>query len=118
MNNKQIGTEFEQKVVNYFTLKGFWVHFLSPNNRGAQPFDVIAVKNGVAIAGDCKTSAKKTFSINRLEDNQILAFEKWISCGNSDPYIFIGYKEDIFCVEYSILKQKRSIKIYDFPRLK
>ena len=111
MNNKMIGTYFERKMCNLLSDKGWWVHFIEPKQSGAQPFDIIAVKNGRAIAIDCKTCASDRFSIDRLEDNQIMAFDKWIACGNNEPYIIIEHDEDIYIVPYSYLKDNKSIKL-------
>lgn len=93
--------------------KGYWVHFITPDNRGAQPFDIIAVKEGKAIALDCKTLAgrNKSFSFSRLEDNQVFAFEKWLACGNSMPMIAIKWREEIYVVDYLTLKGKKTIKM-------
>jgi len=38
--------EFERKVVARFEKNGWWVHFMAPDSRGAQPFDIIAMKDG------------------------------------------------------------------------
>jgi Holliday junction resolvase len=103
MNNKQLGDKFEQEMVEWFATAGYWVHFLTPDKRGAQPFDIIAVRNGRAVVGDCKTSSRKTFSIDRLEDNQRLAFERWIACGNEVPYVFIKYRDVVWFVPYTYL---------------
>ena len=108
-NNKQIGTEFERKVCEILSADGWWVHFISPDNRGAQPFDIIAVKEGRAIAADCKTCEGKIFSIDRLEDNQRLAFEKWQRCGNSEPMLFVKHRNEVFCIEYYELKLYKRI---------
>lgn len=111
MNNKRLGMDFEKKVVNSFTKNGFWVHFISPDNAGAQPFDIIAVKNGVATVGDCKTSKSHIFRIERLEENQKMAFEKWLSCGNTEPLIFVGYNDEIKIIKYSDLKKTGRIDL-------
>lgn len=104
MNNKELGTNFENLMCEKLAKEGWWIHFINPNKSGAQPFDIIAVKDGFAMVGDCKTSADKTFRISRLEDNQIMAFEKWLSCGNSMPYVFILYDGNICCIPYGELK--------------
>lgn len=109
MNNKKTGSDFEREFCQILADKGYWVHFLSPDSRGAQPFDVIAVRNGHAIAVDCKTSVKPIFDISRLEDNQIMAFEKWINCGNYPPFIAIKYAGDIYLVNYLKLKCDKKI---------
>lgn len=111
MNNKKLGDDFEQEIVEWFAESGYWAHFLSPDKRGAQPFDIIAARNGEIIVGDCKTSSRKTFSINRLEDNQILAFERWIACGNNSPYIFIKHNRLVYFVPYTYLRSKEKITL-------
>lgn len=103
MNNKKLGTQFEKETCELLARYGWWVHFLSPNEAGAQPFDIIAVRNGKAIAIDCKTSVSNVFPINRLEDNQQLAFERWMRCKNLVPLIFVKYKENIHIVNYYVL---------------
>ena len=113
MNNKKHGTAFERLVVRRIAETGAWVHFLSPDERGAQPFDIIAVKDGIASAIECKTQDSKNryFSISRLEDNQIMAFEKWLACGNAEPLICIEYKSGIKVVSYTQLKKERKVDL-------
>lgn len=115
MNNKQLGTEFENEMCKELSEAGYWVHFVTPDKRGAQPFDIIAVKHNLPFAIDCKTSVKRIFSIERLEDNQILAFEKWERCGNRNAFIAIKYKEQILLLQYHQLKAmgKVDLEAYD-----
>lgn len=105
MNNKVLGTSFEEEMCEYFANRGFWVHFLVPDSRGAQPFDIIAVKNGRAIAIECKTLAdnKRYFTMDRLEDNQMMAFWKWKSTGNPSPIIAIKHHDDVVLIGYEEL---------------
>lgn len=111
MNNKKLGTAFEQEFCEFLAEKGYWVHFITPDKAGAQPFDVIAVKDGKAFAVDCKTCSKDYFSISRLEDNQRLAFDRWIECGNEEPMIAIKYKDNIYIVKYNMLKYWENVSI-------
>jgi Holliday junction resolvase len=111
LNNKRLGTEFEREFCELMAAKGWWVHFITPAANGGQPFDVIAVKSGTALAIDCKTSVKRLFSINRLEENQKLAFEKWIRCGNNDPMIAVKYKEHVYLLPYERLKNEEVIDL-------
>lgn len=111
MNNKRLGTAFEREVCELLSHNGYWVHFISPDSRGAQPFDIVAVKGGKAKAIDCKTCVNKRFTLARLEDNQIYAFEKWLKCGNDMPLIFIKHQEKIYVVKYSDLKEKKSVQL-------
>lgn len=111
MNNKRMGTAWEKECCEILKNLGYWVHFFAPDSRGAQPFDIIAVKDGRAKAIDCKTSVKAIFPLSRLEDNQIFAFEKWLQCGNEMPEIWIKYKEKLYILCYRELKEKGAIKI-------
>lgn len=111
MNNKKIGTAFEEEMVEWFVKNGYWTHFLSPDKRGSQPFDIIAVRNGNVVVGDCKTCSKNSISISRLEDNQISAFEKWIAKGNSSPYIFAKHRDMILFIPYTYLKSAKTVKL-------
>ena len=68
ISNKKIGSYFEQEFCEFLSKKGFWAHFINPNRNGSQPFDVIAVKDGIAYAFDCKTCVRESFSIARVEE--------------------------------------------------
>ena len=111
MNNKKLGAAFEKKICDMLNHDGWWVHFIEPKVSGSQPFDIVAVRNGRAVAIDCKTCASNRFTIDRLEDNQILAFEKWISCGNNEPHVIVEHGEDIYIIPYTYLKENKSIKL-------
>ena len=105
MNNKRLGNSFEQKVCDILANDGWWVHFISPDARGAQPFDIIATKDNVPMAIDCKTCDDHIFRISRLEDNQIYAFLRWKSAGNDFAYLMVLHKEKIYAVPYWLLKE-------------
>ena len=110
-SNKKIGTAFEKEMCDILAQRGYWVHFMAPDNRGAQPFDIIAVKDGRALAIDCKTCVANSFNISRLEDNQVYAFEKWLACGNEMPMIAVKHKGRITMIAYADLKERKSIKL-------
>ena len=111
MNNKKLGTEFEREAVTLLSQKGYWVHFITPDSRGSQPFDIIASKDDKPLVADCKTSDKKWFSISRLEENQIMAFELWLKRGNTKAFIFIKYNEEIYQIPYRMLKGLQRINL-------
>lgn len=111
MNNKKLGTQFEQEFCTLLAQCGYWAHFITPDKAGSQPFDVIACKDNKPYAFDCKTCEADTFNISRLEDNQIMAFEKWLRCNNEYAYIAVKHKGIVRLIEYSELKAKKSIKL-------
>lgn len=102
-NNKRLGNAFERKMCELLADDGWWVHFIQPDARGMQPFDIIAVQDGTAIAIDCKTCEDHIFRLSRLEDNQRLAFQKWKSCGNSFAMLAVLYDGDVYMIDYDVL---------------
>lgn len=109
MNNKQLGTEFENEFCELLSQHGFWVHFCTPSPNGSQPCDVIAAKNGKPYLIDCKTSARKTFNISRMEDNQIFAFYKWAKSGNSNRFVAVKYNDNVYMIPFELLEQKEKV---------
>lgn len=110
-NNKVKGNAFERQFCRILAKQGYWVHLIAPAPTGGQPFDVIAVKDGYAYAFDCKTSVRKSFPYSRLEENQIMAFEKWVACGNTPPKIAVLYGDKIYLITYTELKEKGVIEL-------
>lgn len=111
MNNKKLGTAFERKMCEILSSEGYWVHFIVPDARGAQPFDIVAVRFGEALAIDCKTSSTYRFNLNRLEDNQRMAFNRWIQCGNSEPIVAVLYQNRVYMIPYNRLVRDEVINL-------
>lgn len=111
LNNKKLGTSFERELCELLRQDGYWVHFLEPNMTGAQPFDIIAVKDGIAVAIDCKTCADHVFRLKRLEDNQVSAFKLWEKRGNRTPYIAVLYDEHIYWISFDLLVAKGKVDL-------
>lgn len=111
ISNKKLGSYFEQEFCEFLSKKGFWAHFINPNRNGSQPFDVIAVKDGIAYAFDCKTCVRETFSIARVEENQALAMKKWSRCGNKNAYFAVLHNEEIYLVTYKELINNGSVQL-------
>lgn len=93
-NNKKIGSDFEKRYCDYFNKNGFWVHFMNPSANGSQPFDIIAVKGPMVIAVDCKTIVANRFSLDRIEDNQMMAFKKMNECGIHNTYFSLESRKN------------------------
>lgn len=115
MNNKKLGTEFEREICRKLQHDGWWVHFIEPKQNGSQPFDIIAVRYGRAVAIDCKTCADDRFNISRLEDNQIFAFDRWLKCGNDMPEVVVKHEDSIYVIPYDYLKNEKSVKLEEIP---
>lgn len=112
MNNKQRGNRFEKKMCEILSRDGWWVHFISPDARGSQPFDIIAVRDGVPAAIDCKTCESHIFRLSRLEDNQVNAFAKWLACGNDLAYLAVLYNDNVYMIYYKNLCRNGSVDLH------
>ena len=113
MNNKRLGTAFEREFCELLAARGFWVHFMSPSASGAQPCDIIACRNNVPFLIDCKTSSKKTFNINRLECNQILAFYFFTRSGNENCFVAVKYNGKVYMLNYELLEKFDKLELTD-----
>lgn len=103
MNNQKIGKEFEQEWIEHLQSLGMWAHFMHPAPDGSQPFDVLAIddKYGYPInyAYDCKTLSRGNhFPLDRVEDNQRLAFEALNRKGVHNTYFVIKTKTGIYLI--------------------
>lgn len=112
MSNKKDGTNFERRFAKALSDK-YWVHILKDNANG-QPFDVIAIKNNVARAFDCKLCKGDVFRYSRIEVNQHLAFYKMHSRGNHFCYLAICFGSEpnmAYCVRYDMIAKDKNITL-------
>lgn len=101
--NKKLGNDFEQELCEILADAGYWVHLLNQNKNG-QPADIIAVKNNRAYLIDAKVCSYEVFPFRRIEDNQQLAMDMWIECGNTTPYFALKARNEIYMVTYTTIK--------------
>ena len=103
MINKKLGNNFEKELSDILYDAGYWVHLLNQNKNG-QPADIIAVKNRMAFLIDAKVCTYEVFPFRRIEDNQQLAMDMWIECGNIEPYFALKCRNEIYMVGYTTIK--------------
>ena len=120
MNNKKLGNYFEQELSEILYDAGYWVHLLNQNKNG-QPADIIAVKDCSAYLIDAKVCSYEDFPFKRIEDNQQLAMDMWIECGNIEPYFALKCRNEIYMVGYVtiknlILKGKKQLNFEDMNK--
>lgn len=114
MNNKKTGTAFERETCEKLNTAGYWVHFITPDQAtGKQPFDIIAVKNGEAFAIDCKTSVSKVFRIGRAEENQLLAFDKWLRNGNENAWFLVKFEDKAYVVPFEKIRDEGKLDLVE-----
>ena len=101
--NKKLGNDFEQELCEIFADAGYWVHNFA-NRKNGQPADIIAVKDTTAYLIDAKVCTYEVFPFKRIEDNQQLAMDMWIECGNIEPYFALKCRNEIYMVSYVTIK--------------
>lgn len=109
MSNRAIGNSFEQELCEKLYAHGFWAHNMAQNKSG-QPADVIAVRNKVAYLIDCKVCSSDKFELRRMEENQELSMDLWLSCGNGQGWFAIKIEDEIYMLPVIVLKAYRSEK--------
>ena len=103
MINKKLGNDFEQELCAILADAGYWVHNFA-NRKNGQPADIIAVKDGGAYLIDAKVCSYEIFPFKRIEDNQHLAMDMWLECGNIEPYFALKCRNEIYMVGYRTIK--------------
>ena len=103
MINKKLGNDFEQELCEILADSGYWVHNFA-NRKNGQPADIIAVKDGGAYLIDAKVCSYEVFPFKRIEENQYLAMDMWIECGNVSPQFALKCRNEIYMVSYSTIK--------------
>lgn len=98
---------------------GYWVHLLENKNySNSQPADIIGIKGNETLVIDCKTLKNETgnFTLERLEENQILCFNKLKECGYRNYALAILYNNDVYFVPLIDVDLKsKSINVKNFP---
>ena len=90
-DNRSVGGRFEQEFAEFLDKHGFWCHVMQQNKAG-QPSDIIAVKGDYHCLIDCKeVSTNKGFVLSRVEENQRLAMQKFLSRGNHVGWFAVKY---------------------------
>jgi Holliday junction resolvase len=104
MGNKKSGTSFEHEVAQLLSDMGFWVHRLQDNSNG-QPFDIIAAKEDVCVAVECKVCEDGWFDLRRVEENQNMAFDMFLLKGNKNAFFaFKGKNGAVTFAPYVIMR--------------
>ena len=102
--NKKLDNDFEQELCEILADAGYWTHNFA-NRKNGQPADIIAVKNRIAFLIDAKVCTYEVFPFRRIEDNQQLAMDMWIECGNITPFFALKARNEVYMVGYSTIKE-------------
>ena len=72
---------------------------------GSQPCDIIAIQNNVATLIECKNLESKSgrFNLNRIEQNQWLAYRKLRQCNSSNMVVAILWNNNVYFINFDLL---------------
>lgn len=87
------GKVFEQKLLEYFSREGYYCLYMEKSAAGAQPCDIVIIKHNIATLIEAKNLDNQTgiFNLDRVEQNQRLAYSKFKSCKNSNYVLAINW---------------------------
>lgn len=98
------GTEFQRKFCEKLWNVGYWALDIPRDKRGAQPFDVVAMRADKVFAIDCKVcSGSPRFPLSRIEDNQWTAFATMKERTTATVGIAVYYSGSVYFVSYDML---------------
>ena len=100
---KMTGMQFESQFCEFLKEFGYWALNIPKNKYGAQPFDVVAIHGNEIFAVDCKVCSTDLFQLERVEDNQWLAFQMVNERTNAKTGIMAYYKGDVYYLPYVVL---------------
>lgn len=107
MNKSQYnGKKFEDEFCWFLSNNGFYVIYNEKNASGAQPVDVIALKNNEPFMFECKNLENKSglFPLSRVESNQLHAYKKYTDCGNSKFALAILWNDNVYIIDFYLLQ--------------
>lgn len=113
MINKKIGNNWEEECLEILGKNGFFATKLQEKSMGA-PFDLIATKNNIFFAIECKELEKNSkFYFSRIESNQKTSYRRLLEV-KSENYFFFFKSPDgkfLFDAKDIILSKKKSIDV-------
>ena len=113
MNNKKLGNDWEKECLDILGKHGFFATKLQEKQTGA-PFDLIATKDNVFYAIECKEIEKgNRFTFSRIESNQRMAYKRLVNV-NSPNYYFLFKCPDgefVFDAKDIISSKEKSIDV-------
>jgi len=80
------GARFERDLMNFLHFKGFACLRCASSGGWYTPADVIAIKDGLILAIECKAHNKKP----KLAKDKVVKFREW--CGRAKAWGFLVWK--------------------------
>lgn len=108
------GKKFEEELCNFFANRHYYVVYNNKGISGSQPFDILIIRDNVCFAIECKNLENKNgiFNIDRIEENQLLAYNRFLECRNHNFILAILWNNNVYFVNFDLLEYyKKSIDL-------
>lgn len=96
------GKEFEKRLCEFYSKKGYFVIYNEKGVIGSQCCDIIVIKNNIATLIEAKNLTNKNgiFNLDRVEQNQLLAYKKYTQCHNSHFILVINWNGGVYLIDF------------------
>lgn len=100
------GKKFEEELCDYFSNQGYYVIYNEKGITGAQPCDIVIIKNNIATLVEAKNLDNKSglFNLERVEENQRMAFRHFKKCKNSNFILAIKWNNKVWFIDFDLLQ--------------
>lgn len=108
------GKEFEKKLCEFYSKKGYFVIYNEKGVTGSQSCDIIVIKNNIATLIEAKNLTNKSgiFNLERIEQNQLLAYKRYTQCQNSRFILAINWNGGVYLLDLGMIDLfDKSIKL-------
>lgn len=113
MTNKKSGNDWEKECLKLLGDNGFFATKLQEKNMGA-PFDLIATKDGIFFAIECKKIEKSSkFVLSRIEPNQRASYKRLLEVNSKNYFFFFDCPDGKYFLDAKdvILSKNKSIDV-------
>lgn len=108
------GKKFEEELCEFFADKNYYVVYNEKGVSGSQPFDILIIRDNICFALECKNLENKSgiFNIDRVEENQLLAYKRFRECRNHNFILAISWNNNVYFINFDLLEYyKKSIDL-------
>lgn len=100
------GKKFEEELCWWFANRDFFVIYNEKGATGAQPCDIIVIKNNFTRLIECKNleNSRGIFNLDRIEANQFMAYNRYKKCNNSAFELAILWSNNVYFLNFDLLQ--------------
>lgn len=117
-SNVSEGSRFEREFCKRLADEGFWALQVPKTASGQQPSDVVAIYRNYHALVDCKVvTGKKSFSFDRIEDNQRTAMSRFSERCKEDGWFAIRFEDGhVEMLKYAFVDAMEHCGFHSLPQ--